>query len=168
VPPTAAPTDKIGRLFVRATPVDARVLVDGKDVGRVPASARDLAVGPHRVRVSRDGYAAAERQVVITRERPTQTLTVALDRVRAAAPPARAASPPPAATGTGSLMVESRPPGAKVFLDGTLIGMTPLTLPKVNAGNHMIRLERDGFRNWAASTRVSPGQRSRVAASLDR
>jgi hypothetical protein len=65
-------------------------------------------------------------------------------------------------------MVESRPPGARVFLDGKLVGTTPLTMSDVPAGAHAVRLDLAGYRPWVSSVRVVAGEPGRVTASLDR
>ncbi len=65
-------------------------------------------------------------------------------------------------------MVESRPTGAHVFLDGRMIGTTPLAMPTVAAGEHAIRLELGGYRRWSSSVRVVASERNRVTASLER
>jgi hypothetical protein len=166
---------RTGRLLVRTMPAGAQVSIDGKDVGRTPATVRDLARGPHRVRVTRDGYAAQERRVVISASRPAQSVNIAL--ARAPVPPARVAQGAPATSASasaaasrlpGALEVDSRPAGAKVYLDGTLIGNTPLSLPAVTAGEHAVRLEHDGYRNWSSSVRIVASERNRVTASLER
>jgi hypothetical protein len=64
--------------------------------------------------------------------------------------------------------VESRPAGAKVYLDGKLLGTTPLSLPSVPAGDHALRLERDGYRRWSTSVTVVASENNRVTASLER
>ena len=64
--------------------------------------------------------------------------------------------------------VESRPVGANVFVDGKLVGTTPLLLDSVTPGEHAVRLELDGHRDWVASVNVVAGERRRVAASLER
>jgi len=146
------------------------VIVDGQDRGITPAAIRDLARGAHRVRVERDGYVAHDRRVVITAARPAQSFSVALARAagaRTSSAPERAPSPA-AASGVGALAVESRPPGANIFLDGRLVGKTPLTMPKLPAGEHAVRLERDGYRPWSSITMISDGERTRVTASLER
>ena len=158
-----------GRLLVRSRPPGAKVFVDGKDRGATPAAIRDLARGAHRVRVTQDGYAADERRIVITAKRPSQSMTVALARTRAGAAargaPAAAA---PASRFSGSLAVDSRPAGATVFMDGKLVGTTPLALKGVAAGSHAIRLEHDGYRRWSSSVRVVASEQNRVTASLER
>jgi hypothetical protein len=55
-----------------------------------------------------------------------------------------------------------------VFLDGKSIGHTPLVLSAAAAGDHAIHLQLAGHKRWATSVRVVSGERSRVAASLER
>ena len=155
--PDAANTATPGRLLVRSTPAGARVSIDGRDGGVTPAVVRDLARGSHSVRVTRDGYIAEERRIVIAPRREAVSITVPL-------------SPAVATNGrfVGDLTVQSRPTGAKVFLDGKLIGMTPLSIPAVRAGEHAVRLEYDGYRRWSSVVRVVANEANRVTASLER
>ena len=158
-----------GRLLIRSRPVGARVAVDGKDYGVTPAAVRDLARGAHRVKITRDGFATLERRVVISSARPAQSMTVALVRARAAAPVRGAAAGAPAASRfTGALAVDSRPAGARVFVDNKVVGTTPMALPAVSAGSHVIRLEHEGYRRWSSSVRVIASEQNRVTASLER
>jgi hypothetical protein len=163
-----------GRLNVRSTPAGAKVFVDDREAGRTPTAVRDLTEGPHRIRIARDGYAAHERRIVITRERPAQLITATLARptppaARPAAPTASRTVPPPAApVGRGALTVDSRPAGARVFLDGKLIGATPLSSTPIVAGDHAIRLEHDGYKNWTGAVRIVASEQARVTASLER
>jgi hypothetical protein len=78
----------------------------------------------------------------------------------------RVPSRAPAAT-TGSLVVDSRPLGAQVSVDGQVMGTTPLTLPDVQPGAHRIVLEIPGFNRWITMVQVTAGSRMRVAASLE-
>jgi hypothetical protein len=169
---TAASTVGPGRLLVRSTPAGARVAIDGRDYGLTPAAVRDLTRGTYRVRVTRDGYAPAERRIIITSARPSHAVTFALAR-SPAAPRAVQTTPAPATPGTagrfaGTLIVDSRPAGAKVYVDGTLAGTTPLSMQDVRAGEHAIRLEYDGYRRWSSSVRVVAAEQNRVTASLER
>jgi hypothetical protein len=86
----------------------------------------------------------------------------------AAAPQSRRAVPvEPVASSAGSMQILSRPSGAQVFVDGRVIGRTPLVIPDVRSGSHDVRLELSGFRRWTTSVQVTPGNRTRVAASLE-
>jgi hypothetical protein len=165
VQPLLAPAGAGGRLLIRSTPDGADAFLDGRDIGRTPITIRDVERGLHTVRVVRDGYVAQERRVTITAVQPSQSLTVELTRARRAAPPATAAALEHEKV---PLTVESRPAGASVFVDGTLIGKTPLTLVEVAAGDHAVSLDLDGYRRWSSSVRIVAGERNRITASLER
>jgi hypothetical protein len=157
-----------GRLLIRSRPAGARVSVDGKDYGATPATVRNLARGAHQVKVTHEGYVMEERRVVVSSTHPSQSMTLELAPVRAAA---SARSPQPAAAEgrfVGALAVDSRPTGAKVFMDGNLVGTTPMALTSVPVGSHAIRLEHDGYRHWSSSVRVVASEQNRVTASLER
>jgi serine/threonine-protein kinase len=84
---------RTGRITVRTNPAGARVLIDGKDVGKTPLTIPNLARGTHNVRVMRDGYASMDRRVVISAGDPTTTLTLNLARTPAARGAAPATTP---------------------------------------------------------------------------
>jgi hypothetical protein len=140
---------------------------------------RELSRGAHRVEIGRDGFATEERRVTITAAQPAHSITVRLAPQRPApvrpapAAAARADVPKPGTPATigrytAALQVESRPSGAKVFIDGRLVGSTPLVVSEVIAGEHALRLERDGYRQWSSAIRVVAAEQNRVTASLER
>ncbi|MGB7219301.1 MAG: PEGA domain-containing protein [Vicinamibacterales bacterium] len=55
------------------------------------------------------------------------------------------AAPSPAAARVGSVMVESEPAGAAVYVDGQLTGQTPLQVSGLSAGDHRVRLVKGGY-----------------------
>jgi PEGA domain-containing protein len=162
------PAPVVGRLLVRSTPSGAQVFVDDQESGLTPATIRDLAVRTHRVRVVRDGYLSEERRVPLTVTRPAQSMTFELEQGQASAS-VRELAAPLMTTGTwsGSLSVDSHPAGAQVYIDGQLVGKTPVSLPQIQAGTHVIRLELDAYRGWSSSVRVVRGGRTRVTGSLE-
>jgi hypothetical protein len=108
---------------------------------------------------------------MITRSQPAPSVLVTLEARRPAAARISQAPPEPALTierYTGSLVVESLPAGATVYLDNKAIGKTPLTLNGVHAGEHVVRLERDGYNRWSRAIRIVASERNRVTASLER
>jgi len=173
-PEPAVRNAESGRLLVRSTPAGATVFVDGREYGQTPVAIRDLARGTHRVRLVRDGYAPAERRVVITEARPSQSLVVPLAAPRpTAVRGTQSTTPAPATPATigryaGDLVIESKPTGARVYIDSKLAGTTPLLLRHVAAGTHVVRLERDGYRRWSSAVRIVAAERNRVTASLER
>jgi PEGA domain len=173
-PPAAAPPET-GRIVVRSTPSNARVLLDGREVGRTPYTARDVGRGAHVVRVVRDGYQSAERRVTVSASEPSRTVSVVLARnaperapAAAAAVPRPPAAPPATSAVTGSLFIESRPARASVTVDGKPSGTTPMLLEGLEPGDHTIRLEAPDHQPLWQSVRIVAGQRSRLAVSLER
>jgi serine/threonine protein kinase len=75
---------------------------------------------------------------------------------------------PSASTGPASMEVVSRPSGAQVYVDGRIVGRTPLVLPDVNPGDYSVRIALPGHQRWATTVNVAAGSRARVAASLER
>ncbi len=70
------------------------------------------------------------------------------------------------ADAAGSLLVESDPAGASVYVDGRLAGETPLTLPAIAAGVHRIRVVRLGYLENSRLVTVKSGTRATLRARL--
>ncbi len=132
-----------------------------------------------------DPPAPAARAPVARAESPAPPgpAEVAASRPRAAAgaraPAAPPASPPrstprppvgaratPAPAAVGSLLVESRPAGAAVRIDGIPVGATPVDVPGIAIGRHRVRIELPGYRPWVTDVDVAGPERTRVGASL--
>ena len=157
----AEPVATSGRVLVRSTPAGASVLVDGVPHGETPVAVRGLTLGAHVIVVTMVGYPQWHETATLTEDRPSQSFEAALDGAGAAT---QAPLPPPATTG---LQIDSRPTGARVFVDGAPVGVTPVLLPTIATGAHTVRIELAGYRSWSTSVSVTSGQRTRVAASLE-
>ena len=172
-PPAAArpPVPAAGRLLVRSTPSRASVTVDGDWRGRTPLTIDKVPFGSHDIRVVLSGYAVASEEVTLSSGTPSRTLSFRLRRTAPAARPP--ATPPRSQTATprvftGSIYVDSRPRGARVLLDNKPVGTTPLRIPGVSIGSHIIRLQLPDHRDWTTAARVVSGQEARVTGSLER
>lgn len=162
-----------GSLEVRSTPSKAGVTLDGTWRGRTPLTIDDLSLGRHVVRVVEPGYATAREEVTLSERTPSRELSFTLQRAPTAPPrrsPPRASkpAPPPPQSYTGAIYVDSRPRGAQVLVDGKLMGTTPVRIPEIRIGSHVVRLRLADHRDWTTSTRVTSGQESRVTGSLER
>ncbi|MGH9372207.1 MAG: PEGA domain-containing protein, partial [Vicinamibacterales bacterium] len=172
-PPPPAPTAD-GTIIVRSNPTGAAVTLNGRWSGRTPLTLEKLAFARYQVRVVQPGYATESVVVVLNDGDPSRSLSFRLRQQSRAAPRAQRsassapASPASAQTFSGSIFVDSNPRGARVSIDGKPVGVTPLRIPNVRIGSHVVRLELPDYRIWSSSARVTAGQEARVTGSLER
>jgi hypothetical protein len=175
--PAAPPVAKVGRIVVTSTPAQAAVTVNGKWSGRTPLTLSAVAFGSYVVRVVEPGYEVEREQFTLSSASSSRTIDVVLKRKpepKPAATPAAAAakaaapSSKPAAAATGSIYIDSRPQGARVFVDNKEVGVTPLTLSGQTAGSHDVRLELADHTPRSETITVKPGATARVTGSLER
>ena len=190
----ARPARLAGHLVVRSTPSRASVTVNGTWRGRTPLTLDALAFGNYVVRIVQDGFNVAREEVTLSARNASQTINARLEPkarggaslrpspAQPAAPPpgpgpapyrpapaAAKPAPPPQEDGgfTGSLYVDSRPQGATVLVDGKNVGVTPITIPDIPIGSHVVRIEMAGKKPWTTSARVLAGKMERVTGSLE-
>jgi len=152
---SVAPTT--GSIYATSLPQGASVYVDGRYYGPAPQLASGLSPGFHQVRLSLQGFQDWNGQVQVTAGGTTTVSQTLL-----ATPTDR----PTVAPGTGTLQVSSSPAGAQVFLDNVYMGISPLTLPGVSTGSHLILLKLGGYSDWEVSAQVAAGQTTPVTAIL--
>ena len=148
-----------GWLLFRTDPPGATVLLNGTVRGVTPLSLRDVPFGQHEIEVRREGFAPATREVDVRPADPVVPVALSLSRLDD--------TTAQVTEDIGSLLVESRPPGASVVVDGEMAGVTPVVVP-VSRGPHRVRMERNGYQVWAKTVEVASAERVRVAASLER
>ena len=131
---------------IRATPPGADVFIDEQPVGATPTQAV-LAPGEHHVRIVRSGYKPWRK---VFDPADTATLEPALEPLK-----------------LGTLVVESQPDRANVFLDDDYRGTTPLRIQKVEAGTHTLRIAKEPlYQPVTRSVRVEAGKAERVVVQL--
>lgn len=117
--------EPLGTLSIATTPPGATASLDGKDLGRTPLTVTDLPAGEHRLAVTLDGFKPIAHALTIRREKTTE-LNFDLQRdVR-------------------RVRIVSKPEGARIFLDGDIVGTTPAVLAAVRTGEHELRLTLAG------------------------
>ena len=121
---TAALEPVSAAVLLKSVPSGAKVTMEGKNMGITPLVIRDLPVGTHRAEISMAGYAAMPLTWEITSERPVSA-TARLD------------------SNQGSLRITSVPNRARVYINGTQVGVTPYLLQRAE-GRYVLRLEREG------------------------
>jgi hypothetical protein len=67
----------------------------------------------------------------------------------------------------GTLVIESEPSGAQVYLNQQPAGITPLTLPNTRARAYAVRIDADGYARWSRGIYVVMNQQTRITARLE-
>ena len=161
-------TPSLGWLLVRTEPPGANVSIDGEDRGLTPLSLSEVPSGVYRLEISVPGYRPEQRTLEISSDKTVAAISIVLEPFGLGdAGNISAQSSAAGVTVSGSMLVDSRPIGASVFLDGESVGVTPLIVQDVIVGSHEVRILGDGYRSWVSTVQVEDGQRSRVAASLE-
>jgi hypothetical protein len=132
------PPDTPGTLVIESTIENAEVLVDEETVGFTPlAEPIEVTPGSHTVRVRRPGY--TEFTDVIEVE-PGQELRLPVDMMALAM----------------VLTVRSTPDMARVFVDGTFRGNTPIELELIE-GEHSIRVTAPRYHEQIRTVQATAG-----------
>ncbi len=152
-----------GTLSIQSNPTHAAIRLDGIDQGTTPKSVPNLKAGTHTVTLSYPGYNDWTGTVTIVTG-ATMPITITLIAKSGTSPGTLPATASP--SGTGTLVVRSTPDGANVYLDGTRLGVTPLTLSTVTPGTHRILLTHSGYTDYEETVQVSIGAESEVAAEM--
>ncbi|WP_337844547.1 PEGA domain-containing protein [Thermus sp.] len=140
------PEPRTGILLLESTPSGAEAYVEGRLQGHTPLRL-SLQEGTYRVELKSPGYEPYAAQVRVERGRET--------RLSAQLRPLQ----------TGALELDSRPQGAEVYMDGRLVGRTPLRL-SLPAGSYEVLLQAPGYAAYQARLEVRPGETLRLSADL--
>lgn len=73
----------------------------------------------------------------------------------------------PDASTTGFIMAASEPPGAEIYIDNILHGVTPTLLANISCGVHDICFTMPGYKNMTMGTYVTAGKTSHIQSSLN-
>jgi serine/threonine protein kinase len=162
-PPPRTAERAVPRAQREAAPEPVPTPTVGQDFTESSVEGRAPETGPSESKVGREDSGVAER----TSEAEPNTPGPGADVQRA---DSNALRPDPDALRPDSTSMEvvSRPAGAEVFVDGRMVGRTPLVLPGVSPGDHSVRIALPGHQRWATTVNVAAGSRARVAASLER
>ncbi|HJJ48405.1 MAG TPA: PEGA domain-containing protein [Methanocorpusculum sp.] len=137
-----------GYVTVITVPGGAAVYVDGAYFGTTPINGGGVTLGPytsattHTVMVSADGY-ASQSQTFSVSSGQTKTMQFALEKDQNA---------------KGSVAVSSSPSGAYIYIDNLFYGMTPVTIPGLEKGSHILKLSAAGYNDYQDTFTLNPGE----------
>ncbi|HIE28389.1 TPA: PEGA domain-containing protein [Candidatus Poribacteria bacterium] len=140
---------KPGALEVKSEPSGARVRIDGKDVGVTPYRKWVSSKEEHSITVSAEGYYPESRKVTVQPE-GKEVVSVVLKEIP-----------------KGTLEISSEPSGAKVWIDGKDVGVTPYSGLIIASEEHNVILSAKGYKFKSQKVTVKQGEKRVVSVVLE-
>jgi len=144
IPPT------IGGISITTQPSDAMLWLDEKQLGTTPYRNYEIQLGEHKLRLILEGYKDFESDIII-RGGEIYAKNFTMEKT------------------TGILNLDSKPAGAKVWLDDQqLIDIvTPCVLDTIKVGTHKIVFKMEGYDEYSTEVSVKGGVEEKVEAILN-
>ena len=136
------------RIDIVSEPPGATVFIDEEFRGATPLKGLEVAKGKHLLRIQKAGY-QVHRAPLELADQPAGPIRVVLRLAQ-----------------RGSLVVNSRPEGAAVYLDGEYRGNTPLRLEDLEPNTYDLRLTKTNFADWQREVKVEPNKTVTIEATL--
>lgn len=146
-----------GSIHVTSDPAYASISVNGIYYGETKTGAplviSGLAPGSYSVLATLTGYSDAATSVVVN--------------AGAATPVSFSLTPVSPDVTTASLKVTSAPAGATAYVDNMLAGITPLTIPDIKPGAHVVKVSLSGYQDHMASVDLAAGETGSLDITLE-
>jgi hypothetical protein len=139
--------EKEGELEIRSDPSEAKVYMDGKDIGETPLVLSRIRLGRYLIRILKEGYSPYEERVEVAGG-DRKTVLASLERL------------------VGDLSVGTDPPQADVYIDGKSVGMSPYVGQGLLPGTRRVRVVKEGYEVWEKEVAIEAGKRVEVHAML--
>jgi hypothetical protein len=144
-----------GLLRIESNPVGADVLIDGFPTGKTtPFTFDQVSAGLHRVSVSKPGYYPSDEMITV----PIMADNTSVQRLFY----------PLENYGEGTIMVDSLPAGAGIYINGWSTGeATPHTFDHLKIGFYEVVVSQGG-KPWIDQLELAPDKVYRVVADFDK
>lgn len=128
-------------LSISSNPLGADVYLDDRNEGIIGQTnlRTKLKPGPHTVYIDLNGYEPVRRDFVMPDDKPL-ALEFSLEQLE----------------NVGYVSIDVKQPGARIFIDGAIVGLSPFTQKKaLEAGDHQIQVELVGYDRYVEPFTVS-------------
>lgn len=136
----------VNLVLITSDPSAAEVYLDDQPVGTTPLLLRDASPGRHMLALRKDGYEDLTRQIQVPDQLPSRPYQLRLK--------------------AGTLLITSEPSGAWVMQGRRFLGLTPLLLSDLPAGEHEFILRGPGCEPQKVAASVNPAAGETVRAEL--
>ena len=144
---TAELQQKPGTISIKSKPTDAKIFIDGNEVGTTPETINDIDCGAHVVKLKMEGYCEWSENVEVLSNKMS-SLTAVLQEM------------------AGSLSIKSKPAKAVITVDGNEVGTTPAIVGDLSPGTHMVKISMDGYSAWSQNVEIDAKEQCEMTATL--
>lgn len=131
---------------IASNPPEAKVYVDGEYYGTTPVTF-NLTPGQYTIELIKKGYENYTSQIDLN-PGEHKSITVVLT------------------PSFGYLSINSSPLGAKIYLNGSYIGKTPLTNYRLHTGRYTVKIVKEGYKEFTTTVTIKPGERTNLTTRL--
>jgi hypothetical protein len=128
---------------------DAEIWVNDEKKG-VRTWSGDLPSGTYRIECKQSNHESTSTKMEITKQMNGQVI--------------RLDAPLPF---KGSLVVESKPDMADLYIDNEYVGQTPKLINDIVVGQHVLRLTKEGYKEYAGHVLIKKNERTQVEPKLE-
>ena len=133
-------------LNIVSNPLKAQVYINGKYIGVTPLNI-SLPSGTYEIELTKEKYERFNATVILY---PGEQRSLVVNLT----------------PNYGFISVYSTPSGARVYIDNTYIGKTPIEHKEVQRGRHEIAIEKEGYQNYTNTIEIPPNKTVVVNATL--
>lgn len=146
-------SQKTGKIFVSSQPDSALIFLDGQNTFKVtPDTLNGISLGRHIVRVQREGFKPLQDSIIVQVEENTI---------------ARAVFTLEELVYLGTLVVNSEPSGAEIYVDGQNTGRYAPDTLQLEPGTYQISLVKNGFVQVDSTITIENEKTTTVSRTLD-
>ncbi|MCP4412263.1 MAG: PEGA domain-containing protein, partial [Gammaproteobacteria bacterium] len=138
-----------GAVCIKSDPPNAKVRIEGNEVGTTPVTLAELMPGTFNVEVMMEGYESWKESVNIISDKKI-SLTVSLQMK------------------PGSASIESKPSKAMVIINDHEVGATPITIADLKTGAYNLEVVMDGYEKWIEKVEIKSNEENSITALLQK
>jgi len=138
---------------IDSMPPGAEVFLDSQPHGTTPLTLSKVAPGRHMLAMRLKGYPSHSEEVLIEAERPINVFHD-FEAAQGAIIP------------RGSLVIDSEPPGAAVYVNGEKKGVTRLEMPGLRSAEYTIELRLEDYESLQKRITLLPDENLRISLNL--
>ena len=144
------PQEVILQIF--SDPPQAKVIIDGEEKGETPIFIPGMKESEILLRVEKDGYIPVTRKIKIDPSEGDKRVEINLRPIQSV---------------SMNVDIFSEPEGARVFINGKIVGVTPVRSYPLSLGTYQITIEKDGYKPKYDEIKVFKGGRQKLSFILE-